>query len=277
MYCELNEGKIYYELDDKNSSEDKRPILMLVPGGPGVDLTHYKPMFSKLNDTYRMLFFDQRGSGKSLGFDSTSLSIFESVTDIEALRVHLGLNNFFLLGLSYGAMVAIGYAVKYSKHLSGLVSIAGTPTYQFLNTAKDNLLKRGTEEQIKYANKYLWTGKFTNKNSFYEYFEMMGSLYSVNPPKKLPKKKIGDIEPFNAAFSNDFWRFDFTDGLNNILCPSLILAGNKDWIIDPKYSEIMSEKINNSNLILYESGHSMMADVSDEMLADIRNFCSSII
>ena len=99
--------------------------LLLLHGGPGA--TH--ECFECLEDVLpaagvELYFYDQLGSFHSDAPDDPSLwEIDRFVDEVEQVRVALGLDadNFFLLGHSWGGILAVEYALRYQQHLKGLV------------------------------------------------------------------------------------------------------------------------------------------------------------
>jgi proline iminopeptidase len=96
------------------------PVLFL-HGGPGAGTT---PTHRRFFDPkhYRAVLFDQRGAGKS----SPSASIVDNTTphlvaDIEALRVHLGIESWLVFGGSWGSTLALAYATTHPERVRALV------------------------------------------------------------------------------------------------------------------------------------------------------------
>ena len=68
------------------------------------------------------MLFDQRGSGQSRPFatiESNTTKLL--ISDIEALRQHLGINKFILFGGSWGSTLALAYAIAYPEHVQSLI------------------------------------------------------------------------------------------------------------------------------------------------------------
>jgi proline iminopeptidase len=71
---------------------------------------------------WRVVMFDQRGCGKSTPFGSLKKNTtWDVVADIEALRVALGLDKWFVSGGSWGATLALAYATKHPGCVTGLL------------------------------------------------------------------------------------------------------------------------------------------------------------
>lgn len=96
--------------------------LMIVHGGPGDSHDYFLPYLLPLARTNKLIFIDERGSGRSEKLEDVKQYTVENMAaDVEAVRVALGLGKISLLGHSYGGVLAQAYALKYPEHLSHLV------------------------------------------------------------------------------------------------------------------------------------------------------------
>src|ERR1035437_8147280 len=96
--------------------------LVIVHGGPGASHDYFLPYLMPLATKNRLIFIDQRGSGKSEKLENTSTYTVENmVEDVEAVRQVLELGKISLLGHSYGGVLAQAYALKYQENLSHLI------------------------------------------------------------------------------------------------------------------------------------------------------------
>ncbi len=112
------------------------PALVL-HGGPGSGCT---PSHRRYFDprVYRIVLLDQRGAGRSVphasepGIDLSTNTTAHLLADIEALRVHLGVQRWVVLGGSWGSTLALAYAQRHPHRVSGLVlySIATTTAWE---------------------------------------------------------------------------------------------------------------------------------------------------
>jgi len=95
--------------------------LLVLHGGPGGQI---KPYYRRLVDAarFRGIFYDQRGCGQSTPFgelrDNNTQAL---IADIEALRRHLGVERWIVLGGSWGSALALAYAEEYPSRCAGLV------------------------------------------------------------------------------------------------------------------------------------------------------------
>ncbi|MGH3399946.1 MAG: alpha/beta fold hydrolase [Streptosporangiaceae bacterium] len=101
---------------------DGRPLVCL-PGGPG-RASEYLGDLGGLSSSRQLILLDPRGVGLSADpADPASFRVDRLVNDVEALRVHLGLDQFDLLAHSAGAVLATLYAAACPERLSALILI----------------------------------------------------------------------------------------------------------------------------------------------------------
>ncbi|WPZ02630.1 prolyl aminopeptidase [Blastomonas marina] len=109
--------RIYYE---EVGNRDGIPVLV-IHGGPGGEI---RPYYKRLIDKERCrgVFFDQRGCGRSLPFGSLDENnTWALVSDMEQLRKHLSIDQWLLLGGSWGSALALAYAQTYPERVTALV------------------------------------------------------------------------------------------------------------------------------------------------------------
>jgi proline iminopeptidase len=97
------------------------PIVIL-HGGPDFGHTYLLPDMDRLSDSFRLIYYDQRGRGRSAdGVRPEDVSMSSEVEDLEGLRRHLGLDSMAVLGHSWGGMLAMEYAIRYPERVSRLI------------------------------------------------------------------------------------------------------------------------------------------------------------
>src|SRR5712692_8979680 len=95
--------------------------LVIVHGGPGASHDYFLPYLLPLARQNRLIFIDERGSGRSEKLDDPKgYTVENMVEDVEDVRHGLGLGTISLLGHSYGGVLAKAYAFKYQANLSNL-------------------------------------------------------------------------------------------------------------------------------------------------------------
>jgi len=257
---------------------EERPVLFLLHGGPGQDHLRFKQHSLALQDVAQLIFVDNRGCGRSKKTKKSEYTLENNIEDIEALRKYLGLEKINVLGTSYGGIVAQGYAIRYSKHVDKLILVATTSQYQAIEDAQKYLDEHASPEQIAIA-KHLWNGTFKSHDHVMDFFTLFETVYSVTakPKKRKPKPpKIHTVwshEALNEGFGNFLRKLNLTPKLKKIKCPTLVLGGDKDWILPAKYSKIIAENIPNSELKIFKNcGHAIGVDAGPKYLKAVKKF-----
>ncbi|HEY8943890.1 MAG TPA: prolyl aminopeptidase, partial [Polyangiaceae bacterium] len=120
---DVGEGQsIYWE----ECGNPRGKAALVVHGGPGIGCT---PRMRRAFDPgrYRIVLFDQRGTGRSRPHaseptvDMRSNTTHGSIADMERLREHLGIDRWLLSGGSWGTTLALAYAERFPARVSGLV------------------------------------------------------------------------------------------------------------------------------------------------------------
>jgi proline iminopeptidase len=154
-----------------------KPYIFMLPGGPGANHSHYKD-YSCLEDVGNIVFSDPRGCGLSEKGNAATYTMDNYIQDIDIIRQYLQLEKIILLGKSCGAMCALIYTLSYPNIVSQLILAAGSPSFKFLETAKNNLLTRGTTDEQNELCEKMWQGTFINDNEVERFIEVMATFYS---------------------------------------------------------------------------------------------------
>lgn len=117
------------------------PVLM-VHGGPGLSHSYFRPFVDGLGDCAELIYFDQRGNGRSGGGEAVGQATLEGwADDVEALRAALKLPPCVVLGHGFGGFVAQLYAHRHPERVRGLILCNATPALdypvQMLTRARD--------------------------------------------------------------------------------------------------------------------------------------------
>lgn len=109
--------KLYVE----ESGNPGGPAVLFLHGGPGGGCSpNHRRLFDP--EHYRIILFDQRGSGRSTPHASLEKNTtWDLVADIERLRTHLGIEKWLVFGGSWGSTLALAYAETHPQQVSGLI------------------------------------------------------------------------------------------------------------------------------------------------------------
>src|SRR4051812_48046156 len=97
-------------------------VIVVVHGGPDFDQSYLSPDLDRLSDMFRLVYYDQRGRGRSsAGVSAADVTIASEVQDLDTVRRSLGLERVVVLGHSWGGLIAMEYAIRFPRHVSALV------------------------------------------------------------------------------------------------------------------------------------------------------------
>ncbi len=283
MFAHIRDTSLYFDVDGVGLAPVgpamvERPTAFVIHGGPGGDHSAFKTAFASLTSDMQLVYFDHRGQGRSARGDPQRYTLDENVADMEALRVHLGLERIVPIGTSYGGMVAMAYAARYPDAVEKLVLCVTAAHAGFNARAEAILAERGTKAQQEMGAR-LWAGGFTSVEELQAYYAVMGPLYAVKHDARQAAESRGRgilaIDPINRAFAPGgvLRDFDLRPELGRITAPTLILAGRRDWICAPEFSAEIHGLIPGSALHIFENAsHSLRQDVGEELCERIRAF-----
>jgi proline iminopeptidase len=91
------------------------PRLLVLHGGPGAHHDYMLPQFLDLADEFELVFYDQRGGGRSKTDDRTPITWETNVDDLERVIAELAPGPLTLVGYSWGGLLALLYALQAAK------------------------------------------------------------------------------------------------------------------------------------------------------------------
>src|SRR5689334_21544998 len=103
------------------------PPVVVLHGGPGAHHDYLLPQYDRLALGRTLLYYDQRGGGRSPVPRDTAVGWREQVADLEALRDYWGLERVALLGYSWGGLLALLYALEHPARIDRLALVSSAP------------------------------------------------------------------------------------------------------------------------------------------------------
>ncbi len=272
--------------------------LLIVHGGPGASHDYFLPYLLPLAQHHRLIFIDERGSGKSQKLeDPAGYTVENMVEDVEAVRQGLRLGKIALLGHSYGGVLAQAYALKYQNNLTQLILGSTFPSTKQMNEVfvrmKEKMAPELRERIDRMEREGLFGhGKDYEKNRYTSDYMIAawGEGYFPYLYQNHPDANYDPIQAGNTAWDlyREMWgshgeyvidgnleTVEYVDQLHTIRVPTLIMAGDHDEC-DPSLSQEMHEKIAGSKLvILPKSGHMTFVDQPNLFIKSVVDFLSA--
>ena len=102
--------------------------MIVLHGGPDFDISYLLPELDRLSDTFHLIYYDQRGRGRSADYvKPEDVSLESEMADLDEVREHFHLERVVLLGHSWGAVLALEYALRHPERVSRLVLMDPAP------------------------------------------------------------------------------------------------------------------------------------------------------
>lgn len=103
------------------------PPVVVLHGGPGAQHDYLLPQYDGLARGRTLIYYDQRGGGRSPVARETPVGWREHVADLDDLRTQWGLDRLRLLGYSWGGLLAVLYALEHPSRIAELALVAAAP------------------------------------------------------------------------------------------------------------------------------------------------------
>ncbi|MEZ4744216.1 MAG: alpha/beta hydrolase [Bdellovibrionota bacterium] len=249
---------LYYE-----SYGTHGPWVTLVNGHTRTS-SDFRLMAKKLIEGgFRVLTFDNRGAGKTR--TDSPFSIDDMSCDVLALWDELGIGTSALLGISMGGLISQMTALRRPQRVSSLCLIS---TFAEEKAARVEDVDWGTTiEETTAALKPYFSTSFFRQNQLLVKAMAKQILLQVNQ---------GGFSVMAGEQKRALRSFSFTSlKLEKITCPTLIIHGDEDSIIDFSCAEFLHNSIFNSRLITYKgAGHLLLAERPSQLYEDVLNYLS---
>jgi len=288
-YVDVGDVFIYYKALGTGAP------LVILHGGPGASHEYLLPYLISLAKTNRIVFIDERGSGKSTKLeDPAGYTVEAMADDVEAVRRALGLGKISLLGHSYGGVLAQAYALKYQDNLTHLVLASTFHSTRQLNEFFRKMMAamapelRGRIEALEEAGLY-GHGKDFEKNRYQDaYAEAAWGegyfpyLYRKHPDANYDPTTTSGMswELYRTMWGShgefvidgNLTSVEYAERLGSLHVPTLIILGDHDEC-DPSIAVDMQRCIPGAQLvILPDSGHMTFVDQPSMFLKAVDDF-----
>ncbi|WP_460766052.1 alpha/beta fold hydrolase [Niabella terrae] len=243
------------------------PLCIFVHGGPGAWSGSFEKLKGRnLEKGLTMVYYDQRGCGRSGKSSEGDYSLERMIDDIEALRKHHQADKIYLLSHSFGGILALNYTLKYPEHVQGLILANST-----LN------MHSSLNDQLQYMNSLLEHEYIPADSTISSFMASFMQAKTALSEKGLDYKTISEnkqnvdllnqidnASPGNYDFAQnvfqikDYWE-DYSKLTNKVTVPVLVITGKKDYAIGKRHYKSFGfpnkriKRINGGHLLYYEN------------------------
>ena len=280
-----------YNVWTKKVGHGKIKVLLL-HGGPGVPHDYLECFEDFLpKEGIEIYYYDQLGCGNSdIPTDTALWTIPRYVEEVEQVRKGLGLDQFYVVGQSWGGLLAMEYMKKYQSHVKGVVisnMTAGMKDFtDYLAVLKNRLFTPAERAKFDALDK---AGKYESA----EYNDLLMSKLYTQVVCRLPLDKWP--EPLLRAFkkmnrniyiqmqgvdefhvTGNFKNWEFWDELPNIKVPVLVLGGKHDEM-NPESIKREGQLLPNSRTYICPDGsHMAMYDDQQRYFGELTKFLKNV-
>ncbi len=257
------------------------PRLLLLHGGPGAHHDYMLPQMLRLAGSHELIFYDQRGGGRSKTNSREAITWQTHADDLRALVSEFGVEPVSLLGYSWGAMLALLYALTaYEDAASSppqrMVLMSPAPlTREYRSEYEDEFDRRMAGNNVRTLREELATSGLRERDPAAHRqrgFELSVAGFFADPAR------ARDLTPFKVTgrVQQSVWEslgdFDILPRLSAIQCPTLILHGRADPI-PLASSEAAARIMPNAKLVVLDSsGHVPYVEQPEELFSAIELF-----
>jgi proline iminopeptidase len=283
---ETPKGK--FNIWTKRIGNNPKIKLLLLNGGPGATHEYFECFESFMpQEGIELIYYDQLGCGLSDNpKDTTMWDLTRFVEEVEQVRKALNLtkDNFYLLGHSWGGILAMQYALKYQDNLKGLIisnMMSSCPAYG--KYAQEVLAPQFDPKILDTIRQIEKKGDFQNP----KYMELLNPHFYAKhicriPLQQWPEPMTRSLNKMNQSLyvtmqgpsefgiGGNLINWDVSKQLPQIKTPTLTIGGTHDTM-DPEHMKWMSTQVQHGRHLLCPNGSHM------SMYDDQKNYFPGLI
>jgi proline-specific peptidase len=254
------------------------PLLVCHPGGPGFS-SRYLADLAGLGDTFTLILLDPRGTGGS--DPASSYATRDYAADLEAVRLHLDLEQMDLIGHSHGGVAAAAYAAQHPTRVRRLI-LANSLVRIHPEEMEAAMQERSTEpwyEDARAALEQESAGEYETEDELADIARRFWPMYFArydDVARSYLEKSVIDERPNADAlreFNEGIEAWDMRGELPLIKSATLALTGERDFVTGPACSREIAEGIAGAELvILPDCGHFTFAECPERFRSEVTRF-----
>ncbi|WP_346863108.1 alpha/beta hydrolase [uncultured Draconibacterium sp.] len=291
-------------------------FIVFLHGGPGgnASLPSFMPVSKELENDYAFAYWDQRGSGLSMGNpDKSTFTVEQFVADldlvIETIRMRYNNPRIVFYGISWGGALGSAYLStgNYQEKVDGFICmdsghnlVEGLPkSVVFVKNYAQQQIDKGVDVDY-WIEARDWCATVPDMTVVDNYFKYDAYLtntnaYRFNPDQEVEGPEVGALGTMNsylslALFFNgqylaerfNILKLNLSDDMERIKIPSLVIWGRHDGVNTIEmgfdaYNSIGGPDFTNKEMVILEnSAHEGYMEEQDLFIATFREFVNSL-
>jgi proline iminopeptidase len=260
--------------------------LIILHGGPGLDHHEFGDYLDPLCDQFRLILVDMRAQGKSDMCPEKTWTLEQMARDVVSLANGLGLENYAVLGHSYGAFVALQNAVDFPGAATQTIISGGVPSSRFLEVVDKNLEEfEPVELRKQVADSWAREATAKTQEDFASLMHDQMPFHFGNPLDPcIPEYEArtaktvyspGVLKHFAKA---EYGGIEVEDKLKHVTQPVLVCTGRLDRVCSVEAAEATAAGLPDAELVIFEhSGHMTFVEENERYLDVVRGFLTKNI
>lgn len=248
---------------------DATPVFV-VHGGPGEAHDYLRPHLDGFaTPNRRVIYYDQRGSGRSpLDAQEPFADASTHVRDLDCLRQHLSCDQAVLVGFSWGALLALLYALQHPHNVSRLVLVSPVPVFAAgMEVVGTNLALAARRPEVQAFLQHHALGP----DPHVRFWRTIAPCF-FDPQRVLSVTPVASCEEAAHAAMRSLGDFDLRARLGSLAqIPSLVVYGAEDPVSAP-FASLTADALDARCVALERAGHAPFVEAQEAFLREITRF-----
>lgn len=266
--------------------------LVVVHGGPGNSLESVRLDLAPLARHRRVIYYDQRGNGRSDLIDSADrLAVARHIEDLETIRRHFGLERMTLLGNSWGGLLVSAYAAAHPDRVERVILHApAPPTLAYLREMGERIRARAVERMTpaefrrfgELNRPEVWLSSPDPLATCREFMSGIFLLYRFDPAAMAvpfrgdvcagPREAVRRQQSVNRAIWQSLGEFDLRPAVERVAAPVLVIHGEADVVPIAGSRDWAAHYPDGRLLVIERAGHLVHLERPDAFFPAVETF-----
>lgn len=268
----VNGTQLFFEIQGKG-----KPLL-IIHGGPGLNHSYFLPYLSDLAKTNRLIFYDQRACGESAVPSSDSVSLKYLVKDIDEIRKKLKVSKLQIMAHSWGAILAVNYAIQFPDRIEKLILCNPTPLSHEYDAQMAAFLKEKTTREDSLARAKIYHSPSIEVENFEKLMKISFKASAFDPKNidaidlNIPDNYLESSQVLMTGLQKDLSAYNYYGKVKTFRFKVLIVAGQFDGIPQVSITRL-NKSIPGSKVYTFQkSGHFPFVEETGQFNRVINDF-----
>jgi pimeloyl-ACP methyl ester carboxylesterase len=244
-------------LSDAGTPTGSRPFLIALHGGPGLDHSVLRPGIDVLRSDFQLVLVDQRGHGRSDRDTPARWNLDVWADDVARLCDALDVDTPIVLGVSFGATVALRFATRWPDRPAAVVSVSGSAHRD--RPASVRAFERIAGPDVAAVAARHW--RAPTADTLVEFRDRCMPYYTTTRTPLATASSIRNQALMLHWLDGEDRTFDLRPQLGQVRCPVLAITGELDPVAPPESAEVIADAVSQGEIaIVAEAGHGVFRD-----------------